>query len=86
MGFKEMTPAVDVLERLVVQQKMRHGLHPVLTMAAANAVVVRDPAGGRKLDKARSSGRIDPLVALAMALSQATIKAEREVDVESLIG
>jgi phage terminase large subunit-like protein len=86
MGFKEMTPAVDVLERLVVQQKMRHGLHPVLTMAAANAVVVRDPAGGRKLDKARSSGRIDPLVALAMALSQATIKAEREIDVESLIG
>lgn len=85
MGFKEMTPAVDVLERLVVQKKLRHGLHPVLTMAASNAVVTRDPAGGRKLDKARSQGRIDPLVALAMALSQACIKAEREVDIDALI-
>jgi phage terminase large subunit-like protein len=28
----------------------------------------RDPAGARKFDKAKSTGRIDALVALAMAL------------------
>jgi phage terminase large subunit-like protein len=85
-GFKDMSPAVDVLERLVIQKRMRHGGHPVLAMNAANAVVTRDPAGGRKLDKAKSNGRIDGIVALAMAFSLAMIKNEKPIDVEAMIG
>src|SRR5580765_7699839 len=46
-GFKDMSPAVDVLERLIVQRRVRHGNHPVLTWCAYNAVVSRDAAGGR---------------------------------------
>ena len=80
-----MSPAVDVLERLVVQKRIRHGNHPVLTWNAFNAVVVKDPAGARKLDKARSVGKIDGLVALAMAFSLALLKAEPEIDVRALI-
>jgi len=57
-GVKDMSPAVDVVERLVIQRKLRHGAHPVQQWCAANAVVTRDPAGGRKFDKAKSSGRI----------------------------
>ena len=53
-----MSPAVDVVERLVIQRKLRHRAHAVLQWCAANAVVTRDPAGGRKFDKAKSSGRI----------------------------
>ncbi len=68
-GFKEFSPAVDVLERCVAEKLLRHGGNPVLNMCAANAVVTRDPAGGRKLDKSKAAGRIDGLVALAMALS-----------------
>lgn len=67
-GFKDMAPAVDKLERLVVDHKLHHGGHPVLNMCAANAIAERDPAGNRKLNKAKSIGRIDGLVALAMAL------------------
>jgi phage terminase large subunit-like protein len=74
-GFKDMSPAVDVVERLIIQRKLRHGAHPVLQWCAANAVVTRDPAGGRKFDKAKSTGRIDALVALAMALSLALLRA-----------
>jgi len=85
-GFKDMTPAVDIVERLIVQRRLRHGGHPVLTACVANAVVVRDPAGGRKLDKAKSTGRIDGLVALAMCLSVALVKAAPEVDIEAMIG
>ena len=48
----------DVVERLVIQRKLRHRAHAVLQWCAANAVVTRDPAGGRKFDKAKSSGRI----------------------------
>ena len=70
-GFRDMSPAVDVLERAVAEGKLRHGGNPVMQMCAANAVVTKDPAGGRKLDKAKAAGRIDGLVALAMALNQA---------------
>src|SRR5215831_4647395 len=81
-GYKDMSPAVDIVERLVIQKKLRHGAHPVLSWCAANAVVTRDPAGGRKFDKAKSSGRIDALVACAMALSLALLKAARPIDIE----
>ncbi|KQY18171.1 hypothetical protein ASE23_15750 [Rhizobium sp. Root73] len=67
-GFKDMSPAVDMLERSVAERLLRHGGNPVLNMCAANAVVTRDPAGSRKLDKSKATGRIDGLVALAMAL------------------
>lgn len=77
-GFKDFSPAVDVLERHVAQKRLRHGGNPVLNMCAANAVVTRDPAGGRKLDKAKASGRIDGLVALAMALNIARQQVKEE--------
>lgn len=67
-GFRDMAPSVDVLERHVYARTIRHGAHPVLTWCAGNARTTADPAGNRKLDKVRSSGRIDGLVALAMAL------------------
>lgn len=67
-GFKDMAPAVDLLERLVAERRLRHGGHPVLTWCATNTVATPDPAGNRKLDKMRSRGRIDGMVALAMAL------------------
>jgi phage terminase large subunit-like protein len=67
-GFKDMAPAVDKLEQLVAERKLRHGGHPILNMCAAGAVVQTDPAGNRKLHKAKSYSKIDGLVALAMAL------------------
>lgn len=67
-GFKDMSPAVDKLERLVAERKLCHGGNPVMNMCAANAVAERDPAGNRKLNKGKSVGKIDGLVALTMAL------------------
>ena len=71
-GFREMGPAVDRLERCVAERRLRHGSHPVLNMCVSNAVAVADPAGNRKLDKKKSRGRIDGIVALAMALALAS--------------
>ena len=70
-GFKDMAPALDTLETELLQGRMRHGGNPVLRWCAANAVVSRDPAGGRKFDKAKVTGRIDGIVALAMAIGVA---------------
>jgi len=70
-GFKDMSPALDALEAELLNGRLRHGGHPVLAMCAANAVVTKDPTGARKLDKARATGRIDGLQALAMAIGVA---------------
>lgn len=67
-GYKDMAPALDALEAELLNARIAHGMHPVLTMCAANATTTKDPAGGRKLDKSRSTGRIDGMQALAMAV------------------
>lgn len=76
-GFVSMAPAIRELEARLVGAKLSHGNHPVLTMCAANAVIASDPAGNRKFNKAKSTGRIDGIVALAMAVA---VMAEEEVD------
>ena len=70
-GFGSMSPALRTLEGLLLNSELRHGGHPVLTMCAANATVQTDPAGNRKLRKSKSHGRIDGMVALAMAVAVA---------------
>ena len=70
-GFQSMSPALRDLESLILNRKIAHGGHPVLTMCASNATVQADPAGNRKLSKIKSHGRIDGMVALAMAMSVA---------------
>lgn len=71
-GFVSMAPALDVLESDLLNKRLRHGGHPVLRMCAVNAVATKDPAGNRKLDKSKATGRIDGMVALVMARGVAT--------------
>ncbi len=70
-GSQDMGPAVDAFEAAMLAGKLRHGMHPVLRWCAGNAVFETNPAGARKLSKNRSIDRIDPLVALVMALGLA---------------
>ncbi len=67
-GFRDMAGAVDALETAVLDRRIRHGGHPVLAWNISNAIVASDPAGNRKLDKARSRERIDGAVALVMSM------------------
>lgn len=66
-GFASMSPAIRSLESALLAKKLKHGNHPVLTMCAANATVATDPAENRKFIKGKETGRIDGMVALAMA-------------------
>lgn len=75
-GFRDMGPAIDKLEGVLLNSELAHGAHPVLTMCAANSVIDKDPAGNRKLNKHRSTGRIDGMVALAMAAGAADMETE----------
>jgi len=84
-GFKDMSPALRELESRLLSRKLRHGNHPVLTMCAANAVAVSDPAGGRKFTKAKTTGRIDGMVALAMALAAVGQEETDMIDIDSFL-
>ena len=66
-GYKDFSPRVESFETALMQGRIRHGMHPLLSMAASNAIVVRDPANNKKLDKSKSTLRIDPIVAAVMA-------------------
>jgi phage terminase large subunit-like protein len=70
--FKDMSPALDALESELLNTRLRHGMHAVLSWCAGNAIVVRDPAGNRKLDKSKTTRRIDGVQALAMAIGAAS--------------
>lgn len=65
-GTASMTPALRELEVALIEGQLKHGGHPVLTMCAFNARVVGD-SGARKFDKRTARGRIDGMVALAIA-------------------
>jgi phage terminase large subunit-like protein len=71
-GFQSMSPALRELETLLLNQRLVHDNNPVMNMCATAAVVRPDPAGNRKLDKSKSTQRIDGMVALAMAIGVAS--------------
>lgn len=77
-GFKDMSPAIDAVEEVILNGTINHGNHPVLTMCASNVTTVKDSAGNRKLDKMKTSGRIDGLVALTMAAGLAQRQSKGE--------
>jgi phage terminase large subunit-like protein len=84
-GTQSMSPALRSLEELILGRKLRHGSHAVLNMCCANAVVEGPDASNRKLSKKRSSGRIDGMVALAMAVGVAPLSPTK-FDPFALIG
>ena len=67
-GFRDFSPRLETAMKILLDKKLAHGNHPLLNMAVANAISVVDPAGSTKLDKSKSTQRIDPLVALVMAV------------------
>jgi phage terminase large subunit-like protein len=83
-GFRDMAPALDIMETHLLNERVAHGAHAVLTMCAANARIERDAAGNRKLSKAKATGRIDGLVAMAMAFG-CTAQLEETGDFDGAI-
>jgi phage terminase large subunit-like protein len=63
-----MPRSLELLEDLIGKGKLRVRANPALTFAAASAVHSPDPKGNLTYDKRASTGRIDGLVALTMAV------------------
>jgi len=74
-GYKDMSPAIEQFETMLLNGEIAHNGHKVLTMCAGNAVTVQDGTGSRKLDKEKATGRIDVILAAVMAAAL-VIRAE----------
>lgn len=71
-GFKDMSAAVEELEAAILNGKLRIRTNPVMRWNVSSAVLEEDPAGNRKFTKRKATGRIDGVVALAMAVKLAS--------------
>ncbi len=70
-GFKDMSPPTKELMKLVLEQKIAHGGHPVLRWMMDNIFIRTDPAGNIKADKEKSTEKIDGAIAMIMGLDRA---------------
>lgn len=70
-GYKSMSPPTKELMKLVLGQRIAHGGHPVLRWMMDNIYIKQDPADNIKMDKAKSTEKIDGAVATVMALDRA---------------
>ncbi|WP_418186744.1 terminase large subunit [Aliarcobacter lanthieri] len=70
-GFASMSAPTKQIEVLSLQGKLNHGNNPVLNWMNSNVVLRKDPSGNIKIDKDKSTEKVDGMVAEAMALGVA---------------
>jgi phage terminase large subunit-like protein len=66
-----MSPPTKELMKLTLEGRIAHGGHKVLRWMMDNVYVRQDPAGNIKMDKEKSTEKIDAAVATVMALDRA---------------
>ncbi len=71
MGFKEMSPGMKELYKLLLEGRIIHGGNPVLRWMAGNVVAEIDAAENIKPSKKKSTEKIDGIVAWIMGLDRA---------------
>ncbi|MGM9938023.1 MAG: terminase large subunit [Candidatus Ornithomonoglobus sp.] len=69
-GMKDMSPPTKEFYKLLLEGKIAHGGNPVLRWMAGNVVVETDAAENIKPTKAKSTEKIDGIVAAIMALDR----------------
>lgn len=86
-GYVSISPRIAAAETVLLKEKLRHGNNqPVLNMGAASCVVITDPALNRKLDRMKSSQKIDGIISMLMSIYSAAASVEQELSIESMIG
>ena len=70
-GWVTQSPALNELERIILDERLIHAGHPVLRWCFDNITIHTDSAGNRTMHKGKSRDRIDGAVATWMAVSRA---------------
>ena len=66
------------MERLVKDNMLRHAGNPVTRWMMGNILLMQDPAGNIKINKAKSGDKVDGPVSLVMAIGTAMQDAAKE--------
>lgn len=77
-GIKSISPVAKELERLLRLKEIEHGGNPVLRWMFGNVEVRTDENENIKPIKAKSTGRIDGIIGLLLALSRTMVREESE--------
>jgi phage terminase large subunit-like protein len=85
-GYQSMNAPTKELLTLVTGRKLRHGGNPVLRWMASNVAAKQDPADNLKPDKAKSSEKIDGIVAGIMALGRAMVGSGKPQNIYEVRG
>lgn len=75
-GFTSMSPPTKDLMNKVLEHRIAHGGNPVLGWMMDNVAISMNPTGDIKMNKAKSSEKIDGAVALVMAMDRAVRHTE----------
>ena len=73
-----MPRSIDATEALILEDRIRVKVNPLLRWAVLGSVLIADAAGNRRFTKTKAEARIDPMVALAMAVGLAAENPKRE--------
>ena len=80
-GIKSMNAPTKELEKMVLEQKIAHNGNKILRWNIDNIMIHQDSAGNIKIDKAKSTEKVDGAVALVMGLDRAIRNAVNQVSV-----
>ena len=69
-GFLSMSAPTKEFEKIILGKQLMHNGNPVMSWAINNVAIQEDPAGNIKPNKAKSTEKIDPVVAAIMALGE----------------
>ena len=70
-GFRDMSTPTKEMMRMVLNKEIAHNGHPVLRWNVDNIFIRQDPAGNIKIDKEKSTEKVDGAVATVMGLDRA---------------
>ena len=69
-GFLSMSAPTKELEKVILGEQIIHDGNPVMSWMLSNIALQEDPAGNIKPNKAKSTEKIDGVVALVMSLGE----------------
>ena len=73
-GFISMSAPTKEVEKLFLSNEITHDANPVMEWMLTNVMLRFDPAGNIKIDKAKSTEKVDGPVAMVMAYAQIMVE------------
>ncbi len=67
-GYESQSPALKNIERLTLSKQLAHGGHPIARWMMSNVAIERNHTDGIRLNKVKSSEKVDIISALASAV------------------